>query len=61
MIMTKIRYFIKQKSWYRNMRKIIMNYLHMSEANDFYTIQMALPKERIDRVVCDPRVWRWKL
>ena len=55
----KCNYWAKQKSWWRNMDNIIIDYLHKSETNDFYLIHMY-KKCRIDRTCCYSRMFRWK-
>ena len=54
-----INYLSRQKSWYCNLLRIVINYLHCSEANYMYTIHMN-HKCRLDRIGVDPIVWRWK-
>lgn len=46
-----IRYYVKQKDWWRNMNNCCTNYLHMSEAI-LEIIHMSTPKQRIDRMAC---------
>ena len=44
-----IRYYVKQKEWWRNMDDRCINYKHMSEAI-LNNIHMSTPKQRIDRM-----------
>ena len=57
--MRLLKYMWKQKEWYSNMRKIIINYRHMGEANSNKFLHME-NKCRLDRVVCYNRVWRFR-
>ena len=56
----RVRYFIVQKDWYRNMNNLVRNYWHRGEENDLYLCHMSLPKMDIDRLGYYPRCWRWK-
>ena len=47
-----------EKSWFFNLRKIIINYKHMGEANNLYLVHMTLPKIRDDRMGYYPKIWR---
>lgn len=57
--MRLLKYMFNQKEWYSNMRGIIVNYEHMSEANSDKFLHME-NKCRLDRVVCYNRVWRFR-
>ena len=52
-------HMFNQKNWFSGMRKIIINYHHMSEANSDKFLHMK-NKCRLDRVVCYSRVWRFR-
>lgn len=45
-----LNYYVNQKSWWRNMDNIIINYHHRGEENNMYLIHMSTPKQRIDRM-----------
>lgn len=45
----KRSYWVYQKSWWRNMDNVIINYRHIGEANNMYLIHMN-KKCRIDRL-----------
>ena len=44
-----IRYYYKQKDWWRNLDNIVINYRHMGECNLRF-IHMTTPKQQIDRM-----------
>ena len=52
-------YITRQKSWYHNLLRVVINYRHRSEANAMYTIHMN-HRCRLDRMGDYPSVWRWK-
>lgn len=58
MNMRFINYYCKQKSWWRNMDNIVINYRHMGEENSMYLVHMVTPKQRIDRM-CVVKGCRW--
>lgn len=57
--MRLFKYMWKQKQWFYNMQDFIISYEHMSEANYDRFLHMT-DKQRIDRVCCDSRVWRFR-
>lgn len=54
----KFEYKIKQKSWFRNMDNVIVNYRHKGEKNDLYLIHM-FHRCDIDRIGYYPSVYKW--
>lgn len=57
--MRLLKYMWKQKEWYYDMLRIIINYEHMSKANSDKFLHMN-NKGRIDRVCCYSGVWRFR-
>lgn len=52
-------YWARQKSWWRNMDNIIINYHHCGESYDMKFCHMN-KKTRIDRNGCCYRCYRWR-
>lgn len=53
-----IEYYIRQKDWWRNMDKTVMDYHHMGEENHMYFVHMLTPKQRVDRMTAI-RGYKW--